>query len=698
MSFVRHVLILVAITGILSGARECAGSSAIHVLSSSVLPVDAKNFLFRAQAVDAERSSVSPEIAASTARNAREQAQRRGDTQMEVAAALDEARAIELWAAVDKRGEPQLPEAISAYKFVIERGSVGQRAIAQNNLGVLLLRNGDAPRALEVFQSVDLNSIAATDVYLYQFNFGRSLELNRDAAGALVRYINAIDLRPDFTPAVDGAFRILWKQNPPPVDAAVGVANTLIRNGMPGLAREQLKHSLSLWNGEPHAVDLLGDLVRSYEAMSFTPPRFNNEDLPLMRKLDSSALRLGVQELRIAYSGDFLPSFDVSPGPFKYWGGGSYRRPFAKVLKLIGDYYSEVGNYHAALACYSNSWSEGRLPDAALFTATLLRNHHELDPQGQVLNRLIESLTYGKEEAFAEQDWVNILRLHAVLATIYERQEQWGTSENPRGVIFQWEHALAARSVLQSETDKYPPSPNLDMHLANSYRAIGRVEDAQREYIAAAKGFDQAHDPEGASKAYRYIVDIKPKALLKPQQREARIEHPEGREAAIDHSEYSTSPGSGGRMKNETIDATAYGTNTQMGRNVGVTLIIYDWSTPEDREILIEAFQKGQNQGLVNALQKMQAVGHSNIPGTLGYDVSFIRLISTSTGRKIRFVTSRKIAFGEAYADTQSQSFNLTAGEMDLNDQDKSKSTGVLYPAAQFTINKDGELQIELNQ
>ena len=105
-----------------------------------------------------------------------------------------------------------------------------------------------------------------------------------------------------------------------------------------------------------------------------------------MRKLDSSALRLGVQELRIAYSGDFLPSFDVSPGPFKYWGGGSYRRPFAKVLKLIGDYYSEVGNYHAALACYSNSWSEGRLPDAALFTATLLRNHHELDPQGQVLN------------------------------------------------------------------------------------------------------------------------------------------------------------------------------------------------------------------------------------------------------------------------------------------------------------------------
>src|SRR5271166_2694400 len=122
-----------------------------------------------------------------------------------------------------------------------------------------------------------------------------------------------------------------------------------------------------------------------------------------------------------------------------------------------------------------------------------------------------------------------------------------------------------------------------------------------------------------------------------------------------------------GRDKNETIDATAYGTSTQLGRNIGVTLIIYEWSTPEDRQVLVEAFQKGQNQGLVNALQKMRAVGRINIPGSLGYDVSFIRLIPQANGRKIRFVTNRKISFGEAYADSQSQSFDLTAGEMDLN-------------------------------
>jgi hypothetical protein len=152
------------------------------------------------------------------------------------------------------------------------------------------------------------------------------------------------------------------------------------------------------------------------------------------------------------------------------------------------------------------------------------------------------------------------------------------------------------------------------------------------------------------------------------------------------------------RDKYETIDATAWGTGTQLGKNIGVTLIIYEWSTAEDRQVLVEAFQKGSNQGLVNALEKMKAVGHVNITGTLGYDCSFIRLIQTPTGRKIRFVTNRQIKFGEAFYDTQSQAYNLTAGEIDLNDQDKSKSAGVLYPAAQLGIDADGQLSLDLRQ
>ena len=152
------------------------------------------------------------------------------------------------------------------------------------------------------------------------------------------------------------------------------------------------------------------------------------------------------------------------------------------------------------------------------------------------------------------------------------------------------------------------------------------------------------------------------------------------------------------RVKNETIEATAMGTGTQLGANFGVTLEIYEFSTPEDRQVLVQAFEKGQNQGLVNALSRMRVVGHCSITGTLGYDVAYIRLIPTPTGRKIRFVTNRQLRFGEVYWDTQSSAYNLTVGEFDLNEQDKSKSTGVLYPLAQLVIDKQGQLQFELNQ
>lgn len=150
--------------------------------------------------------------------------------------------------------------------------------------------------------------------------------------------------------------------------------------------------------------------------------------------------------------------------------------------------------------------------------------------------------------------------------------------------------------------------------------------------------------------------------------------------------------------KVQTIDATAMGTSTQLGKQVSVKVTIYEFSTEDDRQILIDAYKKGQNQGLVNALTKMKSVGRIAITGTIGYDLSFIRLIPTPTGRKIRFVTNRLLRFGESYYNTQTTAFNLTAGEIDIDDSDKNKSAGVLFPAAQLVINKEGQLEFQLNK
>jgi len=150
------------------------------------------------------------------------------------------------------------------------------------------------------------------------------------------------------------------------------------------------------------------------------------------------------------------------------------------------------------------------------------------------------------------------------------------------------------------------------------------------------------------------------------------------------------------KPKPETIEATAQGTDAQFGMQFNITLIIERYSTPADRQALVAAFQADQNQGLYKALSKMKAVGHIAVTGALGYDVSYIRSIQTPTGRTIRFITTRPISTREEFRDSPSTAYNLTAGEIQIDDSDKSKSTGVLYPRAMLTVDKDNEIKFDL--
>ena len=149
------------------------------------------------------------------------------------------------------------------------------------------------------------------------------------------------------------------------------------------------------------------------------------------------------------------------------------------------------------------------------------------------------------------------------------------------------------------------------------------------------------------------------------------------------------------KMKAEEYQAQAMGEGTQMGQTFNVTLHIEEYSTPEERQVLVDAFEKAGSQGLYNALNKMKSKGHIAITGTLGYDVSFARKMQTPDGWKIRILTNRPITFGEAWTDSRSMDYNLSAMEIDLGDA-KGKSSGVLLPVCEFVIDKKTkELTIE---
>jgi hypothetical protein len=144
--------------------------------------------------------------------------------------------------------------------------------------------------------------------------------------------------------------------------------------------------------------------------------------------------------------------------------------------------------------------------------------------------------------------------------------------------------------------------------------------------------------------------------------------------------------------------AQAFGEGTQAGHTFNVTVIINEYSTEEDQQILLQSLNKAGMNGVTNALNKMKTKGRISMTGTLGYEVSYIRLIPTPTGSKIRLVTNRPITVGEAWTDSQSQDFSLSALELDVDNNDKKKSTGTLLPLCQFKITKDHKLEIEANQ
>jgi hypothetical protein len=145
----------------------------------------------------------------------------------------------------------------------------------------------------------------------------------------------------------------------------------------------------------------------------------------------------------------------------------------------------------------------------------------------------------------------------------------------------------------------------------------------------------------------------------------------------------------------EVYQAQAMGQSTQLGQTFNVTINIERYSTPEERQILIEAFQQAGSEGLFNTLEKMSSKGRIAITGTLGYDISFVRKIPTDGGYKIRVLTNRPIRFGEAWVNGRSTDYNLSALELDIS-SDKNKSTGILLPACQFKIDKKtSELVVE---
>ena len=146
-----------------------------------------------------------------------------------------------------------------------------------------------------------------------------------------------------------------------------------------------------------------------------------------------------------------------------------------------------------------------------------------------------------------------------------------------------------------------------------------------------------------------------------------------------------------GRM---TIQATATGTSTQMGKLVNVNIHIEQFSTVEDRSSLIEAFKKSGQDGMVKVLEDMKPKGRIRFAsGGVGNDIKYIIELPSDKARRLRLVTDRTLAFAELYQGTRSSDY--TVGAIDLELTPDGKGSGTVLPACKLTVNKKTQ-QVEI--
>lgn len=475
-------------------------------------------------------------------------------------AALGAARTIQLWSERDKSKASLFPTAIEMYRWVLASGSPAERQLAGNDLAVLYLQQGKTQEALEVMRAVprpapartpspagvrdvrpgqpatirDLGFAAPNDAYIYRYNFGSVLEKNHSYVDAYREYRTALQDQPGYRPAAEAAFRVLEAAETANVTGAADLATQLMASGQTALAGAGIHRLLARWRREPDAPRLLPALVRFYAATSLAPPEFERREWRALANLEeSAALRAPLGEIRVAY----LDKFEVAPPPknFPSWtGSAEFSAPLALLLDKVGNYYEQQGDAGMALPRYWAAWSMARSDTSALLDcANILRGHRaQLDPQGRLLDKVVDGIFEEKGRAYQKEDWLNILRYHVVLGKIFEAEERWGPEGDSHSALFQWTHALEAAAEYRRLQPDRKPMPGLFRHLADAYSHTGRAGDAWEQYLRAAEGFVQSDRQDDARDALAKAGALPVSLTAEQQARLRRVQELAARPAA----------------------------------------------------------------------------------------------------------------------------------------------------------------------
>jgi hypothetical protein len=115
--------------------------------------------------------------------------------------------------------------------------------------------------------------------------------------------------------------------------------------------------------------------------------------------------------------------------------------------------------------------------------------------------------------------------------------------------------------------------------------------------------------------------------------------------------------------------------NVATGTNQTIQITIDRWSTPAQRQLLIDTFMQKKQDGLLRELEKQPRLGRFNFPGymgpdpnnvmRLGTDINYARsIMGEDGGRRIVIITPRVIGFREQTNRPRTYDYPFTLFEM----------------------------------
>jgi len=124
--------------------------------------------------------------------------------------------------------------------------------------------------------------------------------------------------------------------------------------------------------------------------------------------------------------------------------------------------------------------------------------------------------------------------------------------------------------------------------------------------------------------------------------------------------------------------------NIATGANQSIRINIDKWSSPSQRQQLIDTFLAKKQDGLLSALEKQPEMGRFNFPGYMGPDPNNVMRLGTDIryamnfagedgGRRIVIITPRVIGFREAANQPRTVDYPFTLFEMRFNGAGKGE-------------------------